>query len=521
MAVTKIWPVKDSLERVVGYAKNPEKTEYADLSKKLNSLSGVIRYASNAEKTEGEKACLVTTINCHWSNDPATDMQRIKEHYGKTGGNVAYHGYQSFKPGEVTPEQCHELGIRLAKAMWGDRFQVLVATHLDRGHLHNHFVINSVSFADGKKYNCSKKEYGRMRRISDALCNEYRLSVVKNPSGHTPRAIHFAEVSGKDTKYRLMGKAVADASGRSISWNDFCHHLHDAGYDFNPDFGHKYAKIKRIEDEKWTRLYHTGWNLDKIESRLILNLEDEMPAYEEYYEIKKEENGVYPEGKNRDMDFYTMLFVQLRFLPTPFLILALIILLSGGPDRFGFGRDFPQNEVHHEPLTPKMQETRKYLDIVKRQTDLMEKRHLKTHEDIDRYLDGSESELQYFAERRQQARNKLRRCTDETTKEKLKSEIKEYTKHLQKIRRETRDLRALLLNEGEMLEMIKSEEEARRKDIMRKYYVKDATQKIWDTGKDDYIPKSFPKIDPYGANGYGPGESLEDNEEICDQSLHF
>jgi len=138
MATTKIWPVRDSLKRVVDYASNPEKTSEDD-------LASVIRYAMNGDKTisdttaGSEKACYVTGVNC--SADTALDeMINTQKLFGKTGGNVAYHCYQSFKPGEVTPEQCHQLGVELARRMWGDKYQVLVATHLDRDHLHNHLV---------------------------------------------------------------------------------------------------------------------------------------------------------------------------------------------------------------------------------------------------------------------------------------------------------------------------------------------------------------------------------------------
>ena len=72
--------------------------------------------------------------------------------FGKTNGVVAFHAYQSFREGEVTPEQCHEIGVALARKVWGGRFQVLVATHMNTDNLHNHFVINSVSYVDGKKY---------------------------------------------------------------------------------------------------------------------------------------------------------------------------------------------------------------------------------------------------------------------------------------------------------------------------------------------------------------------------------
>ncbi len=145
MATTKIWPVKDSLKRLVDYASNPDKTTDDD-------LAAVIKYAMNGDKTAGvnEKACYVTGVNCI-AETALEEMLSVQNHFGKTGGNVAYHCYQSFKPGEVTPEQCHRLGVELARRMWGDKYQVLVATHLDRDHLHNHLVCCSVSFIDGKQ----------------------------------------------------------------------------------------------------------------------------------------------------------------------------------------------------------------------------------------------------------------------------------------------------------------------------------------------------------------------------------
>ena len=79
-------------------------------------------------------------------------MLAVKKRYGKDEGIMAFHGYQSFAPyDDITPDTAHKMGILLAEELWGDRFQVLVATHLDKeNHLHNHFVVNSVSFIDGR-----------------------------------------------------------------------------------------------------------------------------------------------------------------------------------------------------------------------------------------------------------------------------------------------------------------------------------------------------------------------------------
>ena len=105
------------------------------------------------------------------------------------GGRVCFHGYQSFQADEVTAEIAHQIGVKLAQELWGDRFEVVVATHCNTGHYHNHFVLNSVSFADGLKFDNTPADYARMREVSDRLCREYAISVIENPGG---RAKHYA-----------------------------------------------------------------------------------------------------------------------------------------------------------------------------------------------------------------------------------------------------------------------------------------------------------------------------------------
>ena len=112
MATTKIWAVKDNLERTVNYAANPEKTVDSDLKK-------VIHYAGDEAKTESR--CYVTGVNCN-AETAFDEMSAVQERFGKTGGNVAYHAYQSFKTGEITPKLCHEIGVKLAKKMWGNEY---------------------------------------------------------------------------------------------------------------------------------------------------------------------------------------------------------------------------------------------------------------------------------------------------------------------------------------------------------------------------------------------------------------
>ena len=163
MAVVKIWKVERNLGQVVDYAENEEKTDLAN----FKDLESVIDYAENGDKTE--ETLFVSGINCDPKN-AKKEMMKIKKKFVKTDGVLAWHEYQSFKEGEVTPDEAHKIGLELAKEMWGDRFQVVVTTHLNTSHIHNHFVVNSVSFIDGKKYNADRSSYAEFRRLNDLIC---------------------------------------------------------------------------------------------------------------------------------------------------------------------------------------------------------------------------------------------------------------------------------------------------------------------------------------------------------------
>ena len=152
MATISLWKVDNRLDHVIDYAANIEKTSLKD----KEDLKDVLDYATRSTKTE--QKLFVNALNC----SPASayeQMQETKKEYGKKNGILAFHGYQSFAPGEVTPEVAHEIGMKFAQQMWGDSFEVVVATHLDTDCCHNHFVLNSVSFVDGKKYYRSEKDY--------------------------------------------------------------------------------------------------------------------------------------------------------------------------------------------------------------------------------------------------------------------------------------------------------------------------------------------------------------------------
>jgi hypothetical protein len=179
MATTAIWDVRGWLGQVVHYVENPKKTENPNFTNAdIQGLRDVMNYTMQDYKTEQQ--FYVSGINC-MAETARQEMLMVKKQFGKESGIVAFHGYMSFAPCEVTPDLAHELGMKLAQELWGDRFQVIVATHLDKKHIHSHFVLNSISFIDGKRYNDSKGTYNLMKQTSDHLCREYGLSIIEHP----------------------------------------------------------------------------------------------------------------------------------------------------------------------------------------------------------------------------------------------------------------------------------------------------------------------------------------------------
>jgi hypothetical protein len=205
-------------------------------------------------------------------------MLMTKKRYGKEGGIVAFHGYQSFKPGETTPAQAHELGLKLAQELWGKRFEVVVATHLDKEHIHTHFVLNSVSFTDGKRYNDCKKTYKLLRDTSDNICKEYGLSTIENPSNiRTPRNIYLAEKSGKPTRYNIIRLDIDEAIKQSLTTRHFISAMERMGYKVK--FTGKYWAIKALGEDHATRLKTLGedYTEDAIKDRIMSQISLELP----------------------------------------------------------------------------------------------------------------------------------------------------------------------------------------------------------------------------------------------------
>lgn len=301
MATTSIWCVKGWLGKVVVYVENPDKTTNPkfftdkDMAEQDGQeLSDVIRYAVNSRKTQkaDNEDCavvhrFVSGINC----SPSTardEMLAVKKRFGKESGTVAYHGYQSFAPGEATPKMAHEIGMKLAARLWGDRYQVIVATHLDKeNHLHNHFVLNTVSFADGIKYHRTRKDYHEIQTVSDALCREYGLSVIEHPQqGRGKQYGEWrAEQEQRPTWRGLIRSDIDEAIRQAMTERQFFDALRKKGYAMKLC---KDISVRPPGKERFVRLmrnFGENYSLDNIRRRIISQSRPERKKPEQKPEI--------------------------------------------------------------------------------------------------------------------------------------------------------------------------------------------------------------------------------------------
>lgn len=200
-------------------------------SSRAGSLREAVDYALNRDKTEQD--LFESAIGCTLETAFA-DMRRVKKMWHKEDEVQGFHLVQSFAPGESTPEQAHQIGLELAENLLDGRFQAVIATHLNTGHLHNHIVWNSVSMVDGKKYRSNAKTYiTQVRRISDELCRKYYLSVIdtqKSEKVARPYVQWLAEQNGKPTWKTPIRQDVDAAVLAAFTWNQFVRELEKKGY---------------------------------------------------------------------------------------------------------------------------------------------------------------------------------------------------------------------------------------------------------------------------------------------------
>ena len=418
MAVTKIWPIKNSFAAPIIYVQNSEKTlnPNAGMSEEsLQALEDVIEYAANEDKTEMKY--YVSTINCN-KRCARDEFAMVKKRFGKEGGIVAFHAYQSFAPGEVNPSEAHSIGVELARRLWGDRFQIVVATHVNTAAVHNHLVINSISFKDGKRFHGCRETTGMLREMSDRICQEHGLSVIKNPKGQRVNTyLYKMERAGMPTRYNVARQSIDEAIALSLTIEEFKAELRSRGYSYRFDSQRKYWTITPPGWKKPIRIHQLGENYtrESIERRIYENdpsvrTERVRQQYHRsnHYNLRRRIDRIM--GRSGLEKLYLRYCYELGYLPK-----------------------YQQNPTKLHIL---LKEDLLKCDQYSEQAKLLSKYHVSTDEDLSLLVEKLEDKMQSVSAERDEMRKVSRRNIPIAQIDAARDKVTKLTAELRELRKE-------------------------------------------------------------------------------------
>lgn len=450
MAVTSIWRVNGWLGKVVVYVKNPEKTtnpefyENGDMTEReCQGLEDVISYAVSSHKTQQVNEELdtlerfVSGINCNPST-AREEMIAVKKRFGKEDGTIAYHGYQSFAPGEATPEMAHKIGVELAQRLRGDRYQVVVATHLDKAnHLHSHFVLNTVSFVDGIKYHRTAKDYHDLQAVSDALCREYGLSVIENPQ--PGKSKHYgewrAEQEQRPTWRGIVRADVDEVIQQSMTERQFFENLHRKGYEVKVG---KDISVRPPGKERFVRLarnFGEAYTLEGIRRRILEQTRATRPLPEPAPKTKHYRVSGNWQSRKKVTGFRALYFHYCYLLGV-------------------FPRQKTQN---HKRLHFLLREDLIKLDAITQEARLLAEHQIDTAQQLSSYNSELESRITDVTSQLRQLYRKQRTVavkSDEATSAEVCTAISALSKELSELRKEVKLCNGIAVRSGVLLEHI-------------------------------------------------------------------
>lgn len=429
MATTKIWDVKSHLSQLIAYVANVEKTieKFDD-----ETLKALITYGIDDLKTEERK--LVTPINCTVDNAP-TEMARLNSMSKSKSDTVAYHAYQSFARGEVDAETAHQIGIKLANELWGDKdFLVVVATHVNTGTIHTHFAIGATS-RNFVRYNDCTTTYLKMREVSDRLCLEYGLSVIKNPQRGKSRHIGEikAEQEGRLTKRDIIRRDMDIAIKHSLRIQEFYSLFQSLGYTL--EWRGQYLRIRPDNSSKFFRMdkLGEGYTYEDVQQRIKDNLLNRRIIPYAPYKPKEKPKGL------------VALYIHYCYL------------LGELP------KQKPNNREAYAVIKEDVRRARMYNEEAK----LLGKHNINTAEELSLFTEGLSNKFKELAYKRAKLRNKLRRMHDTETMQPIKDEISQLSLQMADLRKQMKLCEDIAARSG-VIERVVNTIDIPDKDFQRK-----------------------------------------------------
>ena len=244
MAVTKIKPIRGTVNKALAYILDPAKTD----DQLYVSSFGCA--ASDAAAKEFE-----------WTRNLAVQqgMQMPKV--------IARHLIQSFDIGEVTPEMAHEIGKQFADEWLKGKYEYVIATHIDKGHCHNHIIFNAVNFVDYHAYRSNRRTYREMRQLSDEICKEHGLSVIPPSQSKGMDYKEYTEAKRGTSWKQKLKQTIDRLVITAKDYDDFLRLMQEAGYEIKPG---KYISFRAEGQDRFTRSKTIGENYteERIKERI-------------------------------------------------------------------------------------------------------------------------------------------------------------------------------------------------------------------------------------------------------------
>lgn len=405
MATTKIWDVSAHVSKLLAYVVNKNKTTMevgnGTDDEEMRLAAEMLGLPPEHFATEEKK--FVTGINCTPENANEVMLTLLE---GIEPSEIqAYHGYQSFKPGEVTPDVAHAIGVQLANELWGEDFPVIVATHIDKGHVHNHFCLPASGFS-GRRYHDCKESYRCIRETSDRLCREYGLSVIENPSKdkHKHIAEVHAEQKGIPTIRQQIRADIDAVANQEFLSKNFYNRMRNLGYTF--ERRGSFLRIKPYGYNKFFRLdkLGAGYTEEDIEARLINNARARQWTPIPFYQptLREKPRGLYA------------------------LYLHYCYLLGVIP------KVIPKNPEAYAAIKEDVRRARMYSE----QAKFLGKYGLDTKDDLISHALKIDAQMKALCKERQKLRNKMRWMKDSEQMQPIREQISAISDKLKPLRKE-------------------------------------------------------------------------------------
>lgn len=391
-----------------------------------SNLQAVINYGKNGDKTEN--GILVSSVNC--SVETAyEEMALTKNFFHKEDKTLGYHIIQSFKGNEVSPLQANQIGKELAEELWGDKYQVVICTHINKENVHNHMIVNSVSFIDGYKYHNSKAQIAFLKETSDRLCLNYGLSIVDTPKANKEKEFRQKNIdyfSRTDEKMQKIINDINEAIKSAKKYSDFKLILKSKGYENIKDNG-KYLSLKTpyySRNVRINRAFGEQYSVEWIKERIYGYLKENLPPVANY-------------KKKYYKRIYTGPQINIFLLKTSSFYRLYIHYL------YAFGKLPAKNE--YKELSPEYYKQKRKNNMIFEELNFLARHSFNSVFDVTKYKENLENKLPELKGKREILWKK-HKSADINKKVEILKEINSLTEEIDKIQAQKKACNRIITN---------------------------------------------------------------------------